>query len=122
MPSITDKRLRQIIAEEVMAAMEDQQNDQIKSLEQLPAISKAAIDFLKALNNFKEKCPADCLSSVTGLDQMESTLNDMAMNPGSYLSGPKKMLDTDVDSLHEPEEDEFEEEELEDDSEELEEK
>ena len=105
MPSITQKRLREIIAEEVAAALVDEESDQVKSLEQLPAISKAAIDFLKALNNFKEKCPAACLSSVSGLEQMQSTLEDMAMNPGSYLpSGTKKLVGSDIDNLHQPEE------------------
>lgn len=104
MVSITQQRLRQIIAEEVAAAMTDLESNQAESLEQLPAISKAAIDFLKALNNFKEKCPSACLDSVSGLDQLESTLEDMAKNPGGYLQGShKKLVRSDVDSLHAPE-------------------
>jgi hypothetical protein len=82
MPSITQKRLRQIIAEEVKATVEDNSANERKMV---PAISTAASNFLDALMTFKEKCPADCLSSVSGLEQLEKTLENMFMHPGDYL-------------------------------------
>jgi hypothetical protein len=116
MPSITQHRLRQIIAEEVAAAMSDKDSSSVESMEQLPSISKAAIDLFKALNNFKEKCPPAGLSALSGLDQLESTLEDMAGNPGSYVSrGVKQAVRKDVQELQPPmtsdEEDEDDEEE-----------
>lgn len=93
MHSISPRRLRQIIAEEVAAVTD--------TLEVLPVISKKATTLLNAVRSFKDECPESCMHSVGDvLSNLEKTLEDMAHFPGNYASlRSKQSIRDDVDNL-----------------------
>lgn len=98
MPAISEKRLKQIIAEE----LESIKKEASESLDVIPVISKKAVSLLNAIKSFKEECPESCMHSIgDGLTKLETTLDDMAKFPGNYASfRPSVSVRSDVDSLH----------------------
>lgn len=96
--SITRERLKQIVNEEreklIAEGILSEAVPGQPSLDHgaVAGIVKAASDFMKALEKFKEKASPTMLHSMhPQLDKLETSLTDMITTPSSYVAVPKKV-------------------------------
>jgi len=83
--NISEKRLREIIVEEMNSITEGVDHTAIKDV-----VGRAS-DLLAAIADFKEEAPGSMLNAVTpNLSQLEEMLEKMVSNPGSYVVVPKQ--------------------------------
>jgi hypothetical protein len=80
---ISERQLRRLVREELERLDEDVDHAAIKDV-----VSKAQ-KLLAAVESFQEGATDAMLSSVTGLDELKSTLENMVSAPGSYVVNHK---------------------------------
>lgn len=87
-PTITARRLRQIIKEELLQQVDLNEQVDHKSIN---AVVNVASKLLAAVDQFKEKAPPAAINAVTPhLAELEKVLENMVSTPGSYVPVPKK--------------------------------
>ena len=85
MANVTEKRLREIVVEELIAVKEGVDHGGIRD------VVNSASKLLKAVEAFKEKASPTVQQAVSkNLVALEKALENMVSNPGSYTELPAK--------------------------------
>lgn len=89
MPTITEDKLRKMIAEELKNMHEQVDHEGVRK------VVNNASKLLKALESFKGDATGAMSNALTPhLDAMHKALEDMISTPGSYVDKPKAMAKT----------------------------